>query len=249
MLKRIMLCLMVVALGIGALAGIWWTGGPSAFAHEDADCGERGEDGPFMGMADPDAPYDLRFIDEMIMHHQGAIISSEMMIEDSERSELRDLAQRIQESQQRQIDQMREWRTEWYPDAPAPAMDMDPMAEMMESMGGGMMSDGGMMGGMMDGGGMMGMMSDGGMMGGDRTDKMFLRMMIPHHQLAVDMGEDALQNAAHQELKGLAEEIIKGQSAEIEEMERYLQDWYGAESTRDAAGGMQDMMQRMMGAC
>ncbi len=233
MLKRMMLSLVVAALGIGVVAGMWWTGGPSVLAREDPGCSERDADGPFMGMADPDAPYDLRFIDEMIMHHQGAIMSAGMMIADSERPELRDLTRRIQESQQRQIDQMREWRAQWYPDAPAPAMDMEPTANMM---GGRMSGDG-----MMDGGGMMGMMS-GGMMGGDRTDKMFLQMMIPHHQLAVEMGEDALQNAEHQELKGLADEIIQGQSAEITEMERYLQDWYGAASTRDAASGMQSMM-------
>ncbi|HEV2106889.1 MAG TPA: DUF305 domain-containing protein [Thermomicrobiales bacterium] len=241
MLKRMMPSLVVATLGIGVVAGMWWIGGGSTLAREDPGCSERDVGGPFMGMADPDAPYDLRFIDEMIMHHQGAIMSAEMMIEDSERPELRDLAQRIQESQQRQVAQMREWRAQWYPDAPAPAMDMEPMGDMMS---------GGMMDGMMSGGGMM---SDGGMMGmmmgGERIDRMFLRMMIPHHQLAVEMGEDALQRAEHQALKGLAEEIIQGQSAEIEEMERYLQDWYGVESTRDAAGGMQDMMHGMMGGC
>lgn len=204
--------------GIGLIAG-----GVGTRAYEEKRCDTASAQGPFMGIADPDAPYDLRFIDEMVMHHRGAIMSAEMMVADSERPELRDLAQRIQEDQQRQIDQMLAWRAEWYPDAATPAMGME--------------SDTDAMGGMMDGDGMM-----DGMMDGEMADRMFLRMMIPHHQLAIDMAEDALINAAHAELKTLAQEIIDGQSAEIEEMERYLRDWYGEESTRDAAGSMRGMM-------
>ncbi len=157
----------------------------------------------------------------MIMHHRGAIMSAEMMIADSEYPEIRDLAQRIQKEQQRQIDQMLAWRAEWYPDAATPAMTMES----------------GYMGGMTGGSGMM-----GSMMNGEMADRMFLRMMIPHHQLAIDMAEDALINADHEELKTLAQEIINGQSAEIEEMEGYLREWYDEASTRGAAGEMHAMM-------
>jgi uncharacterized protein (DUF305 family) len=191
---------------------------------------ERAEaQSPFMGVADSKAPYDLRFIDEMIMHHQGAIMSSAGMIADSRRPELRDLARRIQASQKRQIQQMETWRKQWYPRAGASKMGMGDMNMMGNGMGG------------------MDMMGRGAMMGGDHTDRMFLRMMVPHHQLAVDMGKDALDNAEHRELKGLARVIVAEQSAEIEEMERYLKDWYGDASTRDLAGPMRDMMGRMMG--
>jgi uncharacterized protein (DUF305 family) len=184
---------------------------------------------PFMGVADPKAPYDLRFIDEMIMHHQGAIMSSAGMIADSRRPELRDLARRIQASQKRQIQQMERWRKQWYPRAGASMMGMGGMDMMGEGMGG------------------MDMMGRGAMMGGDHTDRMFLRMMIPHHQLAVEMGQDALDNAEHEELKELARVIVDEQSAEIEKMERYLKAWYGDSSTRELAGPMRDMMGRMMG--
>ncbi len=43
----------------------------------------------------PTAPYDLRFMDNMIMHHEGAIMSARMMISQSAHPELRDLARRI----------------------------------------------------------------------------------------------------------------------------------------------------------
>src|SRR6266542_1613854 len=79
--------------------------------------------------------FDQRFLDQMIMHHQGAVMSAQMMIADSARPELRDLAQRIITAQQREIDQMRTSRDTWYGatrDSALPGM-----------MGGGMM--GGMM--------------------------------------------------------------------------------------------------------
>ncbi len=229
MLKRQIIA--IFAVGFLLLGGFTLVaGGFGALAHDGESCGTPTiGDSPFMGMSDPDAPYDLRFIDEMVMHHQGAIMSAEMMIADSEHPELRDLAQRIREDQQRQIDQMLAWRAEWYPDAATPAMALEP--------------GNGSMGGMMDGGMM------GGMMDGEMADRMFLRMMIPHHELAIDMAEDALINAEHEELKTLAQEIIDGQSAEIEEMEGYLREWYDEASTRDAADDMLAMMQRMRGGC
>jgi uncharacterized protein (DUF305 family) len=227
MIKRYILSLF--AIGFAVLSGFGLiASGLGATAHEeDNNCGTPTADSPFMGTSDPEAPYDLRFIDEMVMHHRGAIMSAEMMIGDSEHPELRDLAQRIQEDQQRQIEQMLAWRAEWYPDAAPPTITMDSMGSMMD--GDGMMN--GMMGGMM-----------GSMMDGDMADRMFLRMMIPHHQLAIDMAEDALINAEHEELKTLAQEIIDGQSAEITEMEGYLRAWYDEASTRDSAATMRAMM-------
>jgi uncharacterized protein (DUF305 family) len=62
------------------------------------------------------------------------------------------------------------------------------------------------------------------MMGGDTTDSMFLRMMIPHHQSAIDMSEQALERAEHPELRGLAQQIIDEQTAEIGLMEGYLEE-------------------------
>ena len=216
-----------LALAVLALLAVHW-GGVAAASDLGQATDQPGER-PLVGMADQTAPYDQRFIDEMVMHHQGAIMSSRMMIGDSQRPELRDLARRIQEGQQRQIDQMQAWRQQWYPSAHAPSMGMDSMA------------------GMMDGRHMGGMMGGRGMMGGQAADRMFLRMMIPHHQLAIDMAQDALQNAEHEELKDLAREIIADQAAEITEMEGYLRAWYGQGPTRDGAGSTGGMMRGMMG--
>jgi uncharacterized protein (DUF305 family) len=61
-------------------------------------------------------------------------------------------------------------------------------------------------------------------MDGDATDEMFLEMMIPHHQMAVDMSEQALKEAEHPELKKLAQKIKNEQSAEIKLMQGYLEE-------------------------
>lgn len=152
-----------------------------------------------MGSFAEEKPFDLQFIDQMIMHHEGAIMSSEHMISASGRPELRKLAQSIEKSQSKQIDQMQEMRNNWYPNAGRTFGMTDP-ARMEEMMGCSMQE----------------------MVGGNATDEMFLRMMIPHHQMAVDMSEKALKEAGHPELKDLARKIQDEQSAEIELMQRYL---------------------------
>lgn len=238
----------MVLSGAGAFASAPTSmmGGPVTQAQAQAT--PRAATSPFMGTADPKAEYDLRFIDEMSMHHQGAIMSAQAMIGGSKRPELRDLASRIQKGQQKQLDQMQAWRKQWYPNAPKPAMNMDMMGSMMGAGGtggtGSASGTDGMMGGSSNSGMMGSMMVD--MMGGqDASDRMFLRMMIPHHQLAIDMAQDALKNAQRAEVKALAQQIIADQSAEIKEMEGYLLTWYGESSTRDTAQSMREMMQRM----
>jgi uncharacterized protein (DUF305 family) len=162
-------------------------------------------DSQMMGSFDDEKPFDLQFIDQMIPHHEGALMSSEHMISNSKRPEMRQLYENIQKSQSEQIEQMQEWRKEWYPDAGQPS------GMMGEEQTGSMMGNG-----MMDG-------SMQGMMGGNALDTMFLKMMIPHHQMAVDMSDEALSKAEHPELRELAQEIRDEQSSEIKLMQGYLE--------------------------
>lgn len=153
-------------------------------------------------------PFDHRFLDNMIMHHQNAVMMAQNMIVDSQRPELRDLAQRIITAQQREIEQMRQWRLDWYGGAGASTMQESMMDQMVS---GGMNREQmrQMMGSNVD------------------FDRMFLQMMIPHHQDAIDMAQQALEQAEHLEIKTLAQGIMTTQQAEIEEMQTYLRDWYG----------------------
>lgn len=61
--------------------------------------------------------FDLAFIDSMTAHHQMAIDAASMALEMSEQPEIRTMADDIIAAQQREIDQLAAWRSEWYADA------------------------------------------------------------------------------------------------------------------------------------
>jgi len=54
------------------------------------------------------------------------------------------------------------------------------------------------------------------------ADADFLAMMVPHHQGAVDMARLVLQHGRDPATRQLAEEIIAGQTVEIDSMQRRL---------------------------
>lgn len=56
------------------------------------------------------------------------------------------------------------------------------------------------------------------------VDKAFVRQMVPHHQMAVDMAETAKKSAEHEEVKQLAGDIIADQNKEITELEAIAKD-------------------------
>lgn len=55
----------------------------------------------------------------------------------------------------------------------------------------------------------------------------FMTDMIDHHQMALEMAELCLDKAVHEELRALCSNIIAAQSAEIQQMQSWLYDWYG----------------------
>ena len=61
-------------------------------------------------------PFDKAFIDNMIPHHESAIEMANVVLEESENPEIREIAGAIVETQEREIEQMASWRDEWYPE-------------------------------------------------------------------------------------------------------------------------------------
>jgi uncharacterized protein (DUF305 family) len=60
------------------------------------------------------------------------------------------------------------------------------------------------------------------------SERAFLEHMIPHHQEAVSSAELILQKGtALRPLAELAQDIISGQTTEIEQMKGWYQTWYG----------------------
>ncbi|MCL4859749.1 MAG: DUF305 domain-containing protein [Caldilineaceae bacterium] len=147
---------------------------------------------------DPSAPFDAQFIDSMIEHHQGAIDMAEQVLAESERPELRDLAEAIIAAQAGEIEEMTAWRQAWYPDLPAT-------------------------GGMDMGMGDMEISADES----KPFDQRFLEAMISHHQGAIDMAKMAQEMAEREEIQTLAAAIIAAQEAEIEQMRAWLAEWFG----------------------
>lgn len=104
------------------------------------------------------------------------------------------------------------------------------------------MREAGMMGTPLTGGGDM-----AGMMG--QFDLLFIDMMMPHHAAAVAMAQVAQTRAEHPEIRALAEDVIRSQSAEIDQMHAWRDQWFpGAPAMPmdQTMGMMTSMMGEMM---
>ncbi|MBD2564356.1 MULTISPECIES: DUF305 domain-containing protein [Nostoc] len=87
--------------------------------------------------------------------------------------------------------------------------------------------------------------SQQGMMG--EVDQHFIKMMISHHQQAVEMANLALTRAKHPEIKKLAQAIKNDQNREIQQMQTWYKAWYGKDvpATAMTHQEMMAMHQRM----
>lgn len=61
----------------------------------------------------PDAQFDVEFIEQMIVHHEMAIMMASMLEAGTARSEMRELADQIITSQSREIEMMQSWYRDW----------------------------------------------------------------------------------------------------------------------------------------
>lgn len=58
--------------------------------------------------------FDRAFLEQMIVHHEGAVEMAEAALERAQHQEIRDLAQAIITAQQQEIAQMRAWKQAWF---------------------------------------------------------------------------------------------------------------------------------------
>ncbi len=78
---------------------------------------------------------------------------------------------------------------------------------------------------------------------GEYSDAAFVDAMVPHHEGAVEMAQVALENAEHEEIRTLAQDIISGQQAEIEMFVRIREGLEGS----PMEGMSEEEMNQMMG--
>lgn len=140
--------------------------------------------------------FEVGFMSMMITHHESATEMAQWILERSEDSEITRAAQKIIDEQETEIMQMTTWLREWY--------GQEPDAEMM-----GMMQE--MMGGMMQ-----------TMMDAKDPERAFLEGMSEHHDGAIDMAQLALFRSTHEQLRGLAEKIVRDQAGEISQFQTWL---------------------------
>lgn len=148
---------------------------------------------------------DVEFAQMMILHHQGALEMAVLAEGRAQSEEVQQLASDIQFAQQPEIDLMTSWLETWGEESPSAEDDMD---------------------GMDHSGGHTGMADDDQMQqledAGSEFDRMFLEMMIVHHQGAITMSEEEQANGLNQDALELAGKIVADQTAEIDTMEQLL---------------------------
>ncbi|MEV8018104.1 DUF305 domain-containing protein [Streptomyces sp. NPDC086554] len=146
---------------------------------------------------------DVTFAQMMIPHHEQALEMAKLADSRAADSKIKDIAGKIEKAQDPEIKKMKGWLNSW--DKPTEA----------ESMPG------------MDHSGMNGMMSDEDMkelkgMTGAKFDKMFAEMMIEHHNGAISMAKAEQKDGKNSDAKKTAEDIVKGQSAEVKQLQSIL---------------------------
>ena len=153
---------------------------------------------------------DVTFAQLMISHHGQAVEMADMALQQATSAEVTDLATQIKAAQDPEIGQMRGWLRQW--GAPE-------QMDSMDGMGHGDMDMGGQSAG--------GMMSDadmgalGGASGAD-FDRMWLTMMIAHHEGAIKMAEQVKAQSTNPDVTALADAIVAGQKKEIDTMQQLL---------------------------
>lgn len=154
-----------------------------------------------------DVSSEYEFLAGMIPHHQEAVDTARAIAARTVRPELRAFTEGIARDQEREIGMMREWLTRWYPGRSGKAE----YRPMMRPTAG---------------------------LSPDRADRAWLEDMILHHRMAIMMADSVLRGGfrIRPEVSDLARAIIEAQNEEIEIMENWLSEWYGA-----AAGGMHGM--------
>lgn len=146
--------------------------------------------------------FETKFMQEMIVHHQSAIDMAKLVPANTKRSELLKLSQDIITAQTKEISDMTSWLSSW--------LNAKPLTDSMSVPG------------MME---MMGSMDKLKAARDTQFDEMFLQMMITHHQQAVNMANLLPTRTQRPELLKLGQDIIKAQTAEIEQMKGWQKEW------------------------
>ncbi len=157
---------------------------------------------------------DGAFVSQMIPHHESAIEMAEVAKAKAQHPEISQLANNIIASQSSEVKLMNGIQDRLF----GGSMDTNDHGDL------GMDQS------------MMGMDMDlSALRNAKLFDREFIDQMIPHHQGAIRMARVDLQRGEDEATKRLATEIVGAQATEIEQMNRWRKEWYGA---RSPSGGV-----------
>jgi uncharacterized protein (DUF305 family) len=170
----------------------------------------------YLTNAEPgDGSAEAGFARDMSVHHAQAVEMAEIVRDKTESEEVRLMAADMALTQQGQIGRMQGWLDAWG----LPATGAEPAMSWM---------------GHPTEGRMPGMASPEEIerlqsLPPDLADKLFFRLMIPHHRAAVPMAEAVMERSDRPEVENLAGAIAASQKGEIEGMKDMLEE-RGAEA-------------------
>ena len=150
------------------------------------------------------------FARDMIVHHAQAVEMSEIIRPKTENDRIRTLATDITLTQQAQIGQMQGWLNLW----DLPIAGTEPAMTWM---------------GMSTESRMPGMASQEEInrlrdLPPEEADRLFLQLMIPHHEAAIPMSNAVLERTGNPTVERLANAVVSSQEAEISIMQEMLRD-------------------------
>ncbi len=156
---------------------------------------------------------DVAFARHMVPHHQQAVDMAELATSRAANPKVKDLATRIKQAQDPEIQLLNGWLKQWG----APSAVSTPPSVMEHGS-----TDTSAPGA--DHGAEAGMMTEAEMReleqaSGGAFDRLFLQMMIWHHEGAIEQSKIEVEKGANVEAKALAQRIIETQQKEITEMQ------------------------------
>jgi uncharacterized protein (DUF305 family) len=152
---------------------------------------------------------ELDYLTEMIPHHQEAIATAQIVLDRSDRSEMKAFAREIIRVQSAEVKQMQTWLKEWYPTQQSTPKYHNMMRDLSPLKGDAL----------------------------DQTflQDMIMHHMTAVHLSRMLLARNLVQ---HDPVRPFATQIASSQMQEIHQMQAWLRDWFGATGMMRGMGRM-----------
>ena len=170
------------------------SGSMKGMDHDNMGSGMSGHGGEYS---------DRTFIDDMVVHHQGAVAMARVALKNAQHDKIITLSRNIIPNQRAEIEELKSIKKREF------GTSRIPMQMSQKQMKG------------------MGMMMDPARLTDQKPfDKAFIDAMIPHHQSAIEMAQSASEKSGNPDIQALANDIISAQRREIEQMQSWREEWH-----------------------